>query len=168
MLQNHPVLHMENLTRSYGKHPALSGLSADLELECGRVYGLIGPNGSGKTTLLKLLSGILSPSSGYIFLTGENGAFPTAEPPSFSEWGPEHVAYIPAGERGLRYKNTVHDNVMYFCALKGKEYEETKLLLQRHAASLSCENLLDRRWKASLWGRKRKPPCCAGSAAMPG
>lgn len=162
MLQNHPVLHMENLTRSYGKHPALSGLSADLELECGRVYGLIGPNGSGKTTLLKLLSGILSPSSGHISLTGESGAFPSAEPPSFSEWGPEYVVYIPAGERGLRYKNTVHDNVMYFCALKGKGYEETKLLLQRHAASLSCEKLLGRRVESLSLGQKKKASLLCG------
>lgn len=162
MLQNHSALHLKDLYRSYGKHPALSGLSADLELERGRVYGLIGPNGSGKTTLLKLLARILSPSSGHIFLTGESGAFPSAEPPSFSGWGPEHVVYIPAGERGLRYKNTVRDNVMYFCALKGKGPEKTKLFLQRHAASLSCEKLLDRRVESLSLGQKKKTALLCG------
>ena len=129
MLQNHPVLHMENLTRSYGKHPALSGLSADLELECGRVYGLIGPNGSGKTTLLKLLSGILSPSSGHISLTGESGAFPSAELLPFLN-----------GDR----------------------------IFSVTPPPFPVKNFWADGWKAFLWGRKRRPPCCAGSAAARG
>jgi len=42
-----------------------------LELPQGRRYALIGPNGAGKTTLMNLLTGMLAPDSGQVFLGGE-------------------------------------------------------------------------------------------------
>mgnify|MGYP000143354452 CR=1 FL=1 len=54
------VLTCEKLTKVYGKEKtALDGI--DLELDFGRIVGLLGPNGSGKTTLLKLANGLLQP-----------------------------------------------------------------------------------------------------------
>ena len=38
-----------------------------LNLEQGKIYGIIGPNGSGKTTLLNLITGVLKPNGGHIF-----------------------------------------------------------------------------------------------------
>lgn len=43
-----------------------------LTVENGELVGLIGPNGSGKTTLLKLISGVLRPSAGRIWLGGDD------------------------------------------------------------------------------------------------
>ena len=55
------VLTCEKLTKVYGKEKtALDGI--DLELDFGRIVGLLGPNGSGKTTLLKLANGLLQPT----------------------------------------------------------------------------------------------------------
>jgi ABC-type branched-subunit amino acid transport system ATPase component len=42
-----------------------------LELPRGQRYALIGPNGAGKTTLMNLMTGMLKPDSGHIFLDGE-------------------------------------------------------------------------------------------------
>jgi branched-chain amino acid transport system ATP-binding protein len=42
-----------------------------LELPKGVRYALIGPNGAGKTTLMNLLTGMLQPDSGHVFLAGE-------------------------------------------------------------------------------------------------
>ena len=59
------VLTCEKLTKVYGKEKtALDGI--DLELDFGRIVGLLGPNGSGKTTLLKLANGLLQPTEGRI------------------------------------------------------------------------------------------------------
>ena len=44
----------KNLVKTYGKKEVLHGI--DLELEKGKIYGLIGRNGAGKTTLLSILS----------------------------------------------------------------------------------------------------------------
>jgi ABC-2 type transport system ATP-binding protein len=57
------------LVKSYGKHRALMGL--DISVPRGRVYGFLGPNGSGKTTALRLLTGLLRPNAGYIWLFGQ-------------------------------------------------------------------------------------------------
>ncbi len=59
----------KNLYKSYKKTEVLRGL--DLELEKGKIYGLIGRNGAGKTTLLSLLSGQNPVTSGEITLDGQ-------------------------------------------------------------------------------------------------
>ena len=57
------------LVKSYGRHVALTGL--DMSVPRGQVYGFLGPNGSGKTTALRLLTGLLRPNAGTIWLFGE-------------------------------------------------------------------------------------------------
>ena len=64
------MLEVRRLFKSYDEHLALQGL--DMKLEKGEIYGLLGPNGAGKTTTLKILSGLISPDSGEIFINGEH------------------------------------------------------------------------------------------------
>ncbi len=64
-----PILECRGLTKRYSKKEALS--SVDFTIERGRIIGLLGPNGSGKTTLIKLVSGLLTPTSGEILINGE-------------------------------------------------------------------------------------------------
>ena len=62
------LLECKNLCKTYGRKAALNGIS--LQLEPGKIIGLLGPNGSGKTTLLKLINGLLTPSSGSLLING--------------------------------------------------------------------------------------------------
>ena len=39
---------------------------SSLEIQKGKIYGIIGPNGCGKTTVMKILAGIIAPDSGYV------------------------------------------------------------------------------------------------------
>lgn len=71
------LLEVEGLCRRFGGLKAVDGLS--FRLEKGRILGLLGPNGSGKTTALNLISGVVTPNSGSIRLSGEE----TAGTPSF-------------------------------------------------------------------------------------
>jgi len=48
-----------------------------LSLERGKIVGLLGPNGSGKTTMIKLASGLLTPTSGEILISGTNPGIET-------------------------------------------------------------------------------------------
>ena len=61
-----PILECNQLSKSYGKVPALDGVS--FAIEPGRIVGLLGPNGSGKTTLIKLANGLLTPSEGEVLV----------------------------------------------------------------------------------------------------
>lgn len=63
------VLQCRSLSKSYGKKSALN--TVNLDLTEGKIIGLLGPNGSGKTTLIKLISGLLTPSSGDILVDGQ-------------------------------------------------------------------------------------------------
>jgi len=69
MVADRPIIYqISGCDYSYRNHPCLSGI--DLELEQGKMYGLIGPNGSGKTTLINLLNGSHQPSRGTVHLHG--------------------------------------------------------------------------------------------------
>lgn len=63
------TLKAEKLCKSYGKNQVLHDL--DLELEPGKIYGLIGRNGAGKTTLLGILSAQNTMDSGSVTYGGE-------------------------------------------------------------------------------------------------
>ena len=63
-----PLLACRGLTRRFGGLVALDSL--DLELEQGRVLGLIGPNGSGKTTFFNVVTGLFPASGGEIRFGG--------------------------------------------------------------------------------------------------
>lgn len=64
------LLYAENLHKSYGKTPALQGVS--LQLRAGEMVALLGPNGAGKSTLLQLLTGLFSPDQGTIEVLGHD------------------------------------------------------------------------------------------------
>lgn len=51
-----------SLTRSFGSFTAVEDLS--LEIERGEIFGFLGPNGAGKTTTMRMLTGLISPTSG--------------------------------------------------------------------------------------------------------
>jgi branched-chain amino acid transport system ATP-binding protein len=57
------------LSRNFGGLVAIDALSIDINK--GELFGIIGPNGSGKTTLFNMLTGFLQPSSGSVFVAGE-------------------------------------------------------------------------------------------------
>jgi len=63
------VLSTKNLNKSFGSLVVAQDIA--LELPQGKRYALIGPNGAGKTTLMNLLTGMLAPDSGQVFLGGE-------------------------------------------------------------------------------------------------
>jgi ABC-2 type transport system ATP-binding protein len=77
------ILRAEELTRDYstgflrrGRHRALDHVSFDLAK--GEVFGLLGPNGAGKSTTLKLLTGLLAPTSGRVWINGLDPRQPSA------------------------------------------------------------------------------------------
>jgi branched-chain amino acid transport system ATP-binding protein len=60
------LLELKGIVAHYGGVEAVKGVS--LELEKGKLIGLVGPNGAGKTTILRTISGLKKPTSGQILL----------------------------------------------------------------------------------------------------
>jgi ABC-2 type transport system ATP-binding protein len=63
------VIETKNLKKKFGKILAVENVN--LEIEKGKIFGLIGPNGGGKTTLVRLILGILRPTEGEVFVFGK-------------------------------------------------------------------------------------------------
>lgn len=62
------AVEVTNLTKTFGTSKALDNIS--LTVEEGQSYAVLGPNGAGKTTLIRVLSTLLRPSSGKVFVNG--------------------------------------------------------------------------------------------------
>jgi ABC-2 type transport system ATP-binding protein len=62
------VLHVENLTKSYGHVQAVRGIS--FAVEEGEVFGLLGPNGAGKTSTVEILEGLRNADGGTVSVCG--------------------------------------------------------------------------------------------------
>lgn len=63
-------IKFENVSKSFRHEEILRCIH--LELEKGKIYGFVGRNGSGKTMIFKMLTGLMRPSSGYIFIEQVN------------------------------------------------------------------------------------------------
>ena len=64
------MLRLDSISKKFGGVKAVSQVS--LELSDGDVLGLIGPNGAGKSTLINLITGLLTPDEGQIYLSNLN------------------------------------------------------------------------------------------------
>jgi branched-chain amino acid transport system ATP-binding protein len=64
------MIEVKDLHMHFGGIHAVDGVS--LSIEEGRITGLIGPNGAGKTTLFNVIAGVYAPTSGKVYLDGED------------------------------------------------------------------------------------------------
>ncbi len=62
------MLEIKDLEKSYGKFKALNKLN--LSIGEGEIFGFIGPNGAGKSTTMKIVSGLLLPDKGQVYVDG--------------------------------------------------------------------------------------------------
>lgn len=62
------IIETENLVKTYGKLTAVNGVS--LRVPRGAIYGFVGPNGAGKTTTMRILTTLITPTSGSAAVAG--------------------------------------------------------------------------------------------------
>jgi ABC-2 type transport system ATP-binding protein len=68
MSEQDVVIRAKGVTRRFGRLLAVDGI--DLEVRRGEVFGFLGPNGAGKSTLIRMLTGLLSTTSGSVEVLG--------------------------------------------------------------------------------------------------
>lgn len=64
------IIETKNLTKKYGNFTAVDDLG--FSVKTGEVFAFLGPNGAGKTTTIKMLTTLLKPTTGEVFLNGHN------------------------------------------------------------------------------------------------
>ncbi|MCH8300520.1 MAG: ATP-binding cassette domain-containing protein, partial [Candidatus Marinimicrobia bacterium] len=64
------TLGVQGLRKRYGKKVVVNGISLDVHK--GEIVGLLGPNGAGKTTTFYMITGMIRPNGGQVYLEKQN------------------------------------------------------------------------------------------------
>ncbi|MBO5702527.1 MAG: ABC transporter ATP-binding protein [Clostridia bacterium] len=110
------MIKVRNLTKNYGNHLAVKGISFDIEP--GKIYGLLGPNGAGKSTTMNILTGCLAATSGEVKVDGHDifedpieakkhiGYLPE-QPPVYGEMTPREYLSFVAEAKGVPFEKSL-------------------------------------------------------------
>ena len=103
------MIELKNLTKKFGNFTAVDNIS--LNVKAGEVFAFLGPNGAGKTTTIKMLTTLLHPTSGEVFLNGHN----VLEDPSATRRSFGIVFQDPSLDNEL----TTYENMQFHAVLYG-------------------------------------------------
>lgn len=139
------LLRSEGLSKLYGGVAALHSL--DLELNKGAITGLLGPDGAGKTTTMRLLTGLIRPDRGTVWLGGEDV---TGERASSGQ-----IGYMP--QRFSLYPDlSVDENLRFYAKLFGVPARVRKERSERLLHFARLTEFRRRRAAALSGGMKQK------------
>lgn len=100
------MIKIQSVSKSYAKGKIKAVDELNLHVKKGEIFGFIGPNGAGKTTTIKMLTGILEPDSGEIYINGKNIKTDTIEVK-------RSIGYVPDSQEiydrltGMEYLNFI-------------------------------------------------------------
>lgn len=97
------LLECKDLTKKFGSKTAIDHIN--LAIDSGHIIGLLGPNGSGKTTLIKMINGLLTPTSGTLYIN-ENPVGIASK--SIVSYLPDHT-YLSMDKRVKEIISFFHD-----------------------------------------------------------
>ena len=128
------MLQARNISKEYSgtqkiglfKSEKLKKLAVDnisLSVKKGQIIGILGKNGAGKTTTIKMLTSMITPSTGEILLDGVNIG---NDPNKFKR----KINLISGGERSIYWRLTGQENLEYFGRLYGIPEQELKTRIQ--------------------------------------
>jgi sodium transport system ATP-binding protein len=140
------MLSVNDLQKSFGPVRALRGVT--FRAEDGQVTGLLGPNGAGKTTTLRVLYTILRPDAGAAQVDG----FDVARQPLEAQ---RRMGALP-DSKGLYPRLTARENVRYYGQLHGLGGAALEQRIERLAAMLEMDTIIDRRTEGFSTGERMK------------
>ena len=115
-------LRCENLVKKYGVRTVVKGVS--MEVSQGEIVGFLGPNGAGKTTSFYMITGLIVPNAGKIFLDDED----ITSLPMYKR-AQKGVGYL-AQEASVFRRLSVEDNIMSVMEMSSYSKAERKERLE--------------------------------------
>lgn len=144
------MLKVTNLHKTFKQKKetikAVAGVS--FEVKSGEVYGLLGPNGAGKTTILRMISTLLKPDEGEIFINNEN----IKDDPVKAK---RALGFL-SGSTGLYDRLTAEEMVKYFGDLYGLDEETLNSRIEKIFALLDMMDFRKVRCSKLSTGMKQK------------
>ena len=115
---NEAVLRAENLKKIYGKRTVVK--DASVFVRKGEVVGLLGPNGAGKTTTFYMITGMIKPNAGKIFIDNKN-----ITKMAMYRRARKGISYLPQ-EASIFRKLSVEDNLLAIMQVIGIPRKERR------------------------------------------
>ena len=142
------LLKAEKLVKKYGERTVVSDV--DVQVKRGEVVGLLGPNGAGKTTTFYMLTGMVKPLSGEIFLDNDN----VTKLPMYkrSKMG---VGYL-AQDASVFTKLSVEDNLKLVLEMTDLNPKEQNEKLEKLIEEFSIGHIRNNKGFALSGGERRR------------
>ena len=150
---------VKNIAKNYSKRPVLKNVS--INVKQGEAVGLLGPNGAGKTTCFYCITGLITPDTGSITLSGENI---TKLP--FYRRAQKGIGYLPQ-ESSIFRSLTVEDNIMAVLEVVEPYEDKRNQKLDEHLAEFSITHLRESPAIALSGGERRRLEIARALAANP-
>ncbi|HHB78880.1 MAG TPA: ABC transporter ATP-binding protein [Saprospiraceae bacterium] len=141
-----PVIYSNDLTKNFGSFCAVNKIC--FEIKKGEIFGFLGANGAGKTTGIKMLTGLLTPSSGEARVAGFD-VF------TESEKIKKNIGYM-SQKFSLYNDLTVNENIRFYAGVYGLSKKEIKIKKKELIAKLGLEDVQDTLAKELPLGWKQK------------
>lgn len=121
-----PAIDLNGLGKVYGRgeHAITAVRPTTLAVPSGQVIGLLGPNGAGKTTIIKMISGLITPTTGTVRLHGFDVARQRSD-------AVRRIGAVLEGSRNVYWPLSAWENLLYFGRLKGLRNAEIKPRAER-------------------------------------
>lgn len=140
------MLQLTELEKKYGSFEAVNKINLDISK--GELFGFLGPNGAGKTTTIKMITGLLSPTSGNILLNGID----VWKEPIKSKM---KIGYIP--DQPFLYDKLTGREFLYFSGgLYELSYERLKNNIERIIEILKIGSWVDKRTEEYSQGMRQR------------
>ena len=140
------VIEVENVTKRYKKFTAVDGIS--FSVKAGEVFAFLGPNGAGKTTTVKMLTTLLRPTEGAIYLDGHN----VEDDPSKTRTSFGIVFQDPSLDNEL----TAYENMQFHAILFGVPRSQYNARIERLLELVELSDKKDHYIKTFSGGMKRR------------
>src|ERR1051325_2681349 len=161
------AIHTKHLGRVYkvrhpGKGPREIVALTDINLTVGRgeLFGLLGSNGAGKTTLIKILTTLLSPSSGKAWVAGSDVETDVTQIR-------RRINMVSGGETSGYGVLTVRENLWLFAQLYDVPRKETRRRIDYLLDALALTDKADVRISPLSTGLRQKMNFCRGFLTDP-
>ena len=143
------IIEFKNISLSYGNRLILDNIS--FKINEGQIFGMLGPNGVGKSTIFNLITGLITPKHGKIFINGQDAT----SYPIYLRTKKFKVGYVPQ-YGGYFNELTLHDNLKAISEIvvenKNLRNERIDYLLSK----FELENVKNIKAKFLSGGQKKK------------
>ena len=147
--QKKTILKLENISLSFGNRQILENIN--FEINKGEIFGMLGPNGVGKSTIFNLVTGLISPEKGSIFIRGEK----VNNFPIFLRTTKFRIGYVPQ-YGGYFYDLTLFENLKAVGEILIKNSRDRIEKINYLTSKFDLESIRDIKAKFLSGGQKKK------------